>query len=87
MVEREIWKDSELVRVDRCEGINGHFGKQERIFRARTHRGPNVVVKCHHATGLEELERQNGIAEDIGRLVTGIDADDYRTIFKLAKYF
>jgi len=73
--------------VNGCERIDGHFGKQERVFRAWAHRRPDVVVKCYHATGLEELERQNGIAEDIGRLVTGIDADDYRTIFKLAKYF
>ncbi len=40
--------------------------------------GPDVVVKCHHAAGLEELERQNGIAKDIDRLVTGVHANEIK---------
>jgi hypothetical protein len=62
--------------VDRREGIDGHFGKQERVFCAWAHWRPDVVVKRYDSAWFEKLESQNGITKNICRLMAGVDADE-----------
>ncbi len=69
---RAALENLELVGVDGIEGIDPNPRTGEEAFG----RGPGVVVEQHDPIGGQVMERCDGIFEDGGRVVVGVDHDE-----------